>query len=59
VWRGVFFFFGPRVGLGTPPDRSSCGVCREEVGGLGSFRRALKEDMNSIDCGESPRMPLK
>ena len=27
--------------------------------GVGSCRRELKEDMNSIHCGESPRRALK
>ena len=22
VWRGAFFFLGPRMGLGTPKERS-------------------------------------
>ena len=60
VWRGAFFFFGPRVGLGTPAERSSCGVeCELNEDRVGSLRRELNEDMNSIDWGDSPRMPLK
>jgi hypothetical protein len=46
VWRGAFFFLDPRVGLGTPANRSSCDAGCE---GAGSFRRELKDEINSID----------
>lgn len=59
MWRGAFFFLGPRTGLGTLAERSSCACAEEEEVEAGSLRRELKEDMNSIDCGDSPRMPLK
>lgn len=48
MWRGAFFFLAPRIGLGTPVERSSCGVGWEELE-VASFRLELKEDMNSID----------
>jgi hypothetical protein len=48
--------------LGTPVDDEDCegacargGVCEA----LGSLRRELKEDMNSIEAGDSPSRLLK
>lgn len=29
------------------------------TGARGAFRRELNDEMNSIDCGVSPRRPLK
>ena len=54
---GAFFFFAARTGLGTP--ESDCVVCSDSGFEAGSLRRELKEEMNSIDCGDSPRRFLK
>jgi hypothetical protein len=51
-----------RVVLGTPlsfdgdgAEEDGCDI----AGAVGSFRRALNEDINSIACGDSPRKSLK
>lgn len=60
----AFFFFGFAGRLGTP-STSEAGweVGWERVAGagagLGSWRRELKLDMNSMACGESPKRFLK
>jgi hypothetical protein len=48
---GFFFFRGRGVGGGTDDD-----VAEDDEG---SERRELKDEMNSIDCGVSPRSSLK
>jgi hypothetical protein len=59
VWRGAFFLGVLRLLLGTP-DASLDGVAvREFEAEAGSLRLELKEDINSIDCGDSPSRLLK
>ena len=54
VWRGFFFFFG----LGDEMDEEDgFDDIVEEDGG--SERCELKDEMNSIDRGVSPRSSLK
>lgn len=59
VWRGAFFFAGLRMLLGTPELSFESCVASDFDLEAGSCRRELKEDMNSIDCGVSPRRLLK
>lgn len=54
---GGFFFLSARAGRGTP--ESDCVVCSDSGFEAGSLRRELKEAINSIDCGDSPRKLLK
>lgn len=59
AWRGAFFLGALRVLLGTPEDSDGCD--EEDACGLefGFCRRELKEDINSIDWGDSPNRLLK
>jgi hypothetical protein len=71
VCSGAFFFFWPRCGLGTPSISLPCGVLLAEalpdvVPGVladafafGSARRELKDEINSMTCGESPSKLVK
>jgi hypothetical protein len=52
---GAFFFGCLRVGFGTPEDSFDVAAGTEE----GACRRELKDEMNSIDCGDSPSKLLK
>ena len=46
--------------LGTPDMSFDCVVdCGFEEVEAGSCRRALKVEMNSMDCGDSPRRLVK
>ncbi len=70
-----FFFLGPRWCLGTPPSPAELwalpgagdGALADDVAAagfgcglaLGSARRELKVEMNSMTWGESPSMLLK
>jgi hypothetical protein len=55
----AFFFLGRGALLGTPSDKSCWGVdCGMEFE-VGLCLRELKEEMNSIDWGDSPRRLLK
>ncbi len=47
---------GFRIDLGTWDGADNCEDVDVEVG---SCRRELKLEMNSIDCGDSPRRLLK
>ena len=53
---GGFFFTCFRIGFGTSDNEEGCA---EEDGCVESCRRALKVEMNSMDCGDSPRRLLK
>lgn len=60
----AFFFFGLAGRLGTPSTsdagcETGCELVAGAGAGLGSWRRELKVDMNSMACGESPRRFLK
>lgn len=62
MWRGAFFLGCLLLGLGTPEfsldwDEEACACGFDDD--AGSLRRELKDEMNSIDCGESPRSCLK
>jgi hypothetical protein len=72
VCSGAFFFFWPRCGLGTPSISLPCGVLElaeaypdpvpcagADAFALGSARRELKDEMNSMTCGESPSRLVK
>jgi hypothetical protein len=59
VWSGAFFLAGLRVLLGTPEVSFDAGVACDFEVEAGSCRRELKEEINSIDCGDSPRRLLK
>lgn len=58
MWRGAFCF-GVLRGLGTPDASFEGVVVLEAEAEVGSLRLELKEDMNSIDCGDSPSRLLK
>lgn len=59
MWRGAFFLGVLRLVLGTP-DASFDGVAVRDVEAeAGSLRLELKEDINSMDWGDSPRRLLK
>jgi hypothetical protein len=64
VWRGAFFF-GARVDFGTAEDAEEEASVVTALAWLvveefdAGWRRELKEDMNSIDAGDSPRRLLK
>jgi hypothetical protein len=47
------------VFLGTPEDSFDAGVACDFEVEAGSCRRELKEEINSIDRGDSPRRLLK
>lgn len=61
AWRGAFFFGGRLEIFGTPLSKFvlDCDGVLTGTGARGAFRRELNDEMNSIDCGVSPRRPLK
>lgn len=59
MWRGAFFFAGLRMLLGTPEASFDAEVACDFEVEAGSCRRELKEEINSMDCGDSPSRLLK